>query len=74
MSGDLDPADVERRLAALAASYVPESVEEGHARLRRDAMAPDAFATSVARNLEELRALDDLTRYLHQNARWPKTS
>ncbi len=69
MSRDLNPRDVERRLAALAAVYVPESVEEGRARLRSEAMAPDALASSVARNLEELRALDDLTRYLHEHAR-----
>jgi hypothetical protein len=29
-------------------------------------MAPDAFATGVAQRLEELRALDELTRYLHK--------
>jgi hypothetical protein len=62
---DLDPADVARRLAALAARYVPETVDEGRARLRAEASAPDAFATAVARRLDELRALDDLTRYLH---------
>ena len=63
---DLDPAVVAHRLAALAASYVPEPVEAGRARLRADAMAPDAFPTAVARRLEELRALDELTRYLQR--------
>lgn len=67
MVRDLDPNDVAARLAELAASYVPESVEEGRARLRREAEAPDAFAAAVAQRLEELRALDELTRYLHAN-------
>ena len=62
----MDPELVARRLAALAEVYVAETVEEGRARLRADALAPDAFATGVARRLEELRALDDLTRYLQR--------
>lgn len=65
MRRDLDPEVVARRLAALAALYVPETVEAGRARLRADALSPDALATSVARRLEELRALDELSRYLH---------
>ncbi len=64
MTRELEPADVARRLAALAASYVPETVEEGRARLRAEATCPEAFATAVARRLDELRALDELTRYL----------
>jgi hypothetical protein len=64
MTRDLDPAEVARRLAALAAIYVPETVEEGRARLRDDAAQPEVFATAVARRLDELRALDELTRYL----------
>jgi hypothetical protein len=67
MKGELDPDLVARRLAALAASYEPETVEEGRARLRSDAMAPETFATAVERRLEELRALDDLARYLITN-------
>lgn len=65
MKRELDPALVAERLAALAALYVPETVVEGRARLRAEAMAPDAFASAVARRLDELRALDELTRYLH---------
>lgn len=65
MAAELDPADVARRLAILAASYVAETVEEGLARMRADMLSSDAFATGVAQRLEELRALDDLTRYLH---------
>jgi hypothetical protein len=67
MTRELDPERVARRLAALAASYQPETVGEGRARLRIDAMAPESFATAVERRLEELRALDELTRYLIAN-------
>ena len=69
MKRELEPGDVTRRLAQLAADYVAETVDEGRARLHRDADAPDAFATNVARRLEELRALDELTRYLHARAK-----
>lgn len=62
MARELEPAVVARRLALLAAIYVPETVEEGRARLR-------LFAAAVARRLEELRALDDLTRYLQRGVR-----
>lgn len=65
MRRDPDPEVVARRLAALAACYVPETLAEGRARLRAEALAPDALVAGVARRLEELRALDDLTRYLH---------
>lgn len=63
---DLDPARVAARLAALAELYVPETIEEGRARLLADAMSPEAFADGVARRLDELRALDELSRYLHR--------
>lgn len=66
MRRDLDPAAVAERLAELARIYVAETVEEGRARLRAEAMAPDALASTVARRLDELRALDELTRYLHR--------
>ncbi len=65
MASELDPRAVANRLAELARLYRPESVDEGRDRLRADAAAPDAFASAVARRLDELRALDDLTRYLH---------
>jgi len=65
MKPDTSSDAVARRLAALARRYVPETVEAGRARLRAEAMAPDAIASTVARRLEELRALDDLARYLH---------
>jgi hypothetical protein len=63
--GELDPKDVTRRLARLAALYVPETVDEGRARLRAEAGSPEAFARGVALRLDELRSLDELTRYLH---------
>lgn len=69
MSRDIDPLVVARRLELLAAMYVPETVEEGFARMRADMLSADAFATGVAQRLEELRALDDLTRYLHRKTK-----
>jgi hypothetical protein len=71
MRRELDPTAVARRLATLASLYVPESIDEGRARLRAELMAPDAFATAVARRLDELRALDDLVHYLHGTAGKP---
>jgi hypothetical protein len=65
MDRELNGQQVAQRLAALAVIYEPETVEEGRARLRAADSAPEAFATAVARRLDELRALDELTRYLH---------
>ena len=69
MPSELEPEVVARRLAELSARYVPETVTEGRARLRREAASVDAFAAGVGRRLDELRALDDLARYLHDG--WP---
>ena len=69
MKRELTPAAVAKRLEALATSYVPESVDAARARLRREALTDEVFAANVARRLEELRALDDLTHYLHDAAR-----
>lgn len=66
MARELDPEAVARRLGALSAMFVAETAAEGRARLAAEAAAPSAFASGVARRLDELRALDDLTRYLHQ--------
>ena len=60
----IDPNLVAARLAALAALHVPETVSEGRRRLRA-ADTPEEFANRVAQRLDELRALDELTRYLH---------
>jgi len=68
MKRELDPVLVSRRLAELAELYVPETVDEGRARLRGDRLCAEAFASGVARRLDELRALDELTRYLHAAA------
>lgn len=65
MRGELDPAAVARRLEALRAIYVAESVDEGRRRLREEARSSAAFTSAVARRLGELRTLDELTRYLH---------
>jgi hypothetical protein len=68
MSRDPSPAAVAGRLAELSRIATLETVAQGRARLRAEALASDAFATGVAQRLEELRALDDLTRYLHSRA------
>ncbi len=65
MKSDLDPYDVAQRFAQLSALYVPETVAEGRERLRQDALSPDVIILLVGRRLDELRALDDLTRHLH---------
>ena len=65
MARELDPVAVAKRLAELGALYVPETVEQGRTRLLYEARSPPTFASAVARRLEELRALDELTRYLH---------
>lgn len=69
MSRDPSPAAVARRLAELARIATLETIPEARARLLGESMASDAFATAVAHRLEELRALDELTRYLHSRAR-----
>ncbi|MBL9013662.1 MAG: hypothetical protein JNL83_05780 [Myxococcales bacterium] len=69
MARELDPDAVARRLATLASIYVAETVEQGRRRLRAEEHAPENLARSVARRLDELRALDDLTRYLHAAAK-----
>ncbi len=72
MSGTLDPAAVARRLDELRRLYVPETRDEARARMERDrpnerrpASTGADFAKAVARRLEELRALCELTRVLH---------
>ena len=64
MTRKLDPAFVARGLQWLSDHFVAETVEEGRARLLRDAQSPDVFPGAVARRLEELRALDDLARVI----------
>ena len=64
MPPDLAPESVAARLAILRASYVPLNADEARALLEAaDARKP--FAEAVSLRLAELRALSDLTRYLH---------
>lgn len=78
MSSKLDPLVVAQRLEVLRQLYVPETSEECQARLEREqpprkrvTSADPEFAKLVAQRLEELRALCELTRYLHA-ARQPE--
>ncbi len=67
MARDLDPHVVAAHLAELRDLYVPETVVDGAARLAREVPpSTESFDERVARNLGELRALCDLTRYLGQ--------
>ena len=67
MAGELSAADVAARLDELRRIYVAETVEEGCAGLERERPLPtEPFASAVARRLEELRALSELTTYLHR--------
>ena len=63
----LDPRVVAARLAELRVLYRPETVAEAAVRLASDVprSQPRSFAEEVAERLAELRALDELTRYLH---------
>lgn len=65
MKGDLAPESVAARLAQLRALYVPETLEEGRARLAHQA-PEESFDRGVARRLAELRALCELTSHLHR--------
>ncbi len=66
MSRDLSPTSVSRRLALLRELYVPETDEQARARLVPEARRDTSFAERVASRLAELRALSDLTAYLHR--------
>ena len=67
MSRDLSAAAVARRLERLRAIYLPETEAEARRRLAggpRPESIP--FAVAVERRLAELRALCELTTYLHR--------
>lgn len=66
MRHDLSPAAVACRLERLRAIYVPESEDEGRRRLATFARRDIPFADAVASRLAELRALCELTAYLHR--------
>jgi hypothetical protein len=57
---------VSRRFAVLRALYVPETEEQARAHLAPEATRDSSFAQGVARRLAELRALSELTAYLHR--------
>ena len=63
MKVDLAPEAVSARLALLRASYVPETLEQGRARMAHRP-EPEPFERGVARRLAELRALCELTKHL----------
>ena len=67
MTRELRADDVAARLAVVRAGYVPETVEEGRQRLARERPRPaEPLAVTAARGLDELRALCELARHLHQ--------
>ena len=71
MRSDLSPAAVAARLERLRALYVPETAAEGRRRAMAARRPTVPFAEAVGRRLAELRALSELTTYLHK-ARAPK--
>jgi hypothetical protein len=67
---DLSPPAVAARLARLRALYVADDEDAARRRLEDpSARAREQFAMAVARRLAELRALDELARYLHRARR-----
>jgi hypothetical protein len=68
MNRDLSPAVVSKRLGRLRDLYVPETPEQARARLLPEARRETPFAEGVARRLAELRALCELTAYLHRGS------
>lgn len=65
MASDMDPRTVGARLSELRALYVPETVDEAAARLRRERpCSTESFESRVARHLGELRALCELAQHL----------
>lgn len=63
------PPGVAARLAALRASYAPETVTAAAERLARERPgSEEPFEVAVARRLRELRSLLDLADYLHRVA------
>jgi hypothetical protein len=69
MTEKLSPEIVARRLAELAALYVPEDVESARQRFATERPGrSETFAEGAARRLAELRELYELTHVL-QSAR-----
>jgi hypothetical protein len=68
MSHDLSPTEVSKRLARLRDLYVPETEEQARQRLAPEARRDVPFAEAVTKRLAELRALCELTAYLHRGS------
>jgi hypothetical protein len=68
MARDLSPQAVAQRLEELRAAWVAEDSKSLHARLRADSACRPAtsLAVAAAARLDELRALLELTQYLHR--------
>ncbi|MBS2015654.1 MAG: hypothetical protein JST00_22390 [Deltaproteobacteria bacterium] len=66
MKSDLSPPSVAARLAELRTMARVENAEETRRRLAHEARQEVPFAIAVARRLAELRALLELTEYLHR--------
>jgi hypothetical protein len=70
MRRELDPKRVALQLAELRACYVPEAVESARVRLALEQpFRHETLEQRAARSLRELRALDELARYLHRDRR-----
>ena len=76
MKPELSAELVAARLLELRGLHVPEDLTEARARLARETpRTREPFEVAVARQLEELRALCELARHLHQEpAQVTKTS
>jgi hypothetical protein len=68
MSRELSPTLVSKRLARLRELYVPETEDHARLRLAAEARRDVPFAEGVAMRLAELRALCELTAYLHRGS------
>ncbi len=64
MASDMSPEAVAKRLERLRELYVPMTAEEVRERMEPPA-STEPFEKGVARRLDELRALLDLTKELH---------
>lgn len=75
MTTDMSPAAVGRRLERLRAMWTPEDRATARARLddQPGSSPPRTFAEAVALRLEELRALCELTAYLHGGRKAPSS-
>jgi hypothetical protein len=71
MATDMSPRAVALRLEELRAMWTPDDERSARARLEDPAglPRPRTFAQAVALRLAELRALCDLTDYLHLASR-----